>query len=389
MIYLDNNATTQTAPEAMEAMLPYFSERYGNPSSVHTFGREMEKVIQEARVCVAELLGAENPLEILFTSCGTEGDNTALRGVLAAEPKKRHLVTTAVEHSAILNLCQRLREEGVRVSLVPVDSKGNLDCDVLKKVITSDTALVSCMWANNETGAVFPVGKISEICREKGVLFHCDAVQAVGKIPIDLKKIGIDLLTLSGHKIHAPKGIGALYVRRGTRLKPFLVGGHQENGRRGGTENVPGIVALGIAARLARENIVDENTGVRALRDRLEKGILKACPEADVNGAISHRLPNTTNISFEFLEAGVILQKLSDEGICASSGSACTSGSLEPSHVLRAMRLSLTRTMGSIRFSLSRYNTGEEMDEALRRIPKIIADLRSATPSAMERTVAH
>ncbi|HOV85851.1 MAG TPA: cysteine desulfurase NifS [Syntrophobacteraceae bacterium] len=378
-LYFDNNATTRVAPEVLEAMLPYLKDFYGNPSSMHAFGGQVAVRVREAREQVAALLGAQ-PDEIVFTSCGTESDNAAIRSALLQAPEKRHIVTSRVEHPAVKALCADLALRGYRVTELPVDSEGRLDLDQYRKSLTPDTAIVSLMWANNETGVVFPVVEAAQIARERGVLFHTDAVQAVGKIPIDLSKTAIDMLSLSGHKLHAPKGIGALYLRRGTKFSPFLIGGHQEKGRRGGTENTPGIVALGKACELAAENLEIENTLVRRLRDRLENRILSLVPNTRVNGDRFNRLPNTTNISFEFVEGEAILLMMNEYGICASSGSACTSGSLQPSHVLRSMGVPYTMAHGSIRFSLSIYNTEEEVDFVLEKVPPIIETLRGLSP---------
>jgi cysteine desulfurase len=381
VIYVDNNATTRVAPEVLEAMEPFFCERYGNASSMHAFGGNVRHNLDAAREQVAALLGA-TPGEVVFTSCGTESDNTAVIGTLRASPEKRHIVTTRVEHPAIRSLCQYLAKERYEITEVPVNRQGELDVGYLADSIRPDTAIVSVMWANNETGVIFPVEEIAEIARAAGVVFHTDAVQAVGKLAIKLSESEIDLLSLSGHKLHAPKGVGALYVRRGTKLAPLLIGGHQEHGRRGGTENSPAIVGLGKAAELAAEHIVDENTRVKAMRDRLEKRILESTPDCFVNGRRDARLPNTTNISFEYVEGEAILLRLDELGICASSGSACTSGSLEPSHVMRAMGVPFTAAHGSIRFSLSIYNTDEEIDFIAEHVPPIIKELRAISPYA-------
>jgi len=378
-IYVDNNATTQVAPEVLEAMVPYFSQYYGNPSSMHRFGGNVGLKIAEARGQVAELLGAR-PEEIVFTSCGTESDSTAIWAALKANPDKKHIVTSRVEHPAVKNLCESLAKSGYRVSFVPVDAKGLLDLDAFYRSLSPDTALVSLMWANNETGVVFPIEQIAADLKQRGIVFHSDAVQAVGKIPIHLQAAGPDLLALSGHKLHAPKGVGALYVRKGTRFAPFLIGGHQEAGRRGGTENTAGIIGLGRACALAAAHLTEENTRVKALRDKLENGLLHAIPNAAVNGDRDQRLPNTTSIGFEFVEGEAILLMMDQLGICASSGSACTSGSLEPSHVLRAMGVPFTSAHGSIRFSLSIYNTEEEIDQIIAGLPPIIARLRELSP---------
>jgi len=379
-IYLDNNATTRVAPEVAEAMRPFFGELYGNASSMHSFGGQVRHHVERAREQVAALLGAD-PSEIVFTSCGTESDNAALRGTVEAHAGRRHhVVTTRVEHPAVLSTCRYLASHGCRLTELPVDREGLLDLQMLEDLITDDTAIVSVMWANNETGVLFPIEEIARLCQRKGVAFHTDAVQAVGKIPVDLSRTPIDLLALSGHKLHAPKGVGVLYVRKGTRLAPFILGGHQEGGKRAGTENVPYIVALGVAADLAARHIREEVTSVRTLRDRLEAGILASCPDAHVNGRRDQRLPNTANIGFEFVEGESILMDLDALGVCASSGSACTSGSLEPSHVLRAMGVPFTAAHGSIRFSLSRYNTQDEIDFVVAHMPPIIHRLRDLSP---------
>jgi cysteine desulfurase len=347
-IYLDNNATTRIDEEVLAALLPYLTIYYGNPSSMHTFGGQVGRVVRQARNQVASLLGAEDS-EIVFTSCGTEGDNAAIIAALKAQPNKKHIITTEVEHPAILNLCRRLEKDGYTVTYLSVNSKGQLDLDELEASLTGNTAVVSVMYANNETGVVFPIEQIGQIVKEYGALFHVDAVQAVGKIPLDMKTSTIDLLTLSGHKIHAPKGIGALYVRKGVRFRPLLIGGHQERGRRGGTENVAGIVALGKAAELAQQHLANISWEKR-LRDKLEQGILNTIPNTVVNGDPANRLPNSTNIGFKYIEGEAILLSLDEYGICASSGSACTSGSLEPSHVLRALGLPYSVLHGSIRY---------------------------------------
>jgi cysteine desulfurase len=378
-IYFDNNATTQVAPEVLEAMEPYFCQRYGNPSSMHSFGGQVKKEVERAREKVASLLGA-HPDEIVFTSCGTESDNAAVRGTLESYPGKNHFVTTRVEHPAVWNLCPYLRQKGYRVTEISVDRKGRISLDEVRSSLTDATALVSVMYANNETGVVFPIEEIGRIVKARGIPFHTDAVQAVGKVPLDMSKSTVDLLSLSGHKLHAPKGIGALYVRRGTKLAPFIIGGHQEKGRRGGTENVPYIVGLGKAAELAEQRMAEETTRVRMLRDRLEKGILERVPNVLINGDTEHRLPNTCSLSFEYVEGESILMMLNDLGVCASSGSACTSGSLEPSHVLRAMGVPFTAAHGSIRFSLSIYNTEEEVDFVVQHLPDIIEKLREISP---------
>ena len=379
IIYLDNNATTRVAPEVVEAMLPYFGEFYGNPSSMHTFGGQVGRDLEAARARLANLLGA-TPDEIIFTSCGTESDATALWSALRAHPDRRHIITSRVEHPAVKNLCESLAETGYRVTFVPVDRRGRLDLDYFHDHLSEDTAVVSLMWANNETGVIFPVEEIGAALRERGIPFHTDAVQAVGKVPIDLSRLPVDMLSLSGHKLHAAKGVGALYLRKGTPFTPYLIGGHQERGRRGGTENVASIIGLGRAAELAGGAIETENATVRALRDRLESELLARIPNAMVNGDPAHRLPNTSSIAFEFVEGESILLMMNEYGICASSGSACTSGSLEPSHVLRAMGVPFTAAHGSIRFSLSIYNTEAEIDRVIEILPPIIERLRSMSP---------
>ncbi len=379
VIYFDNNATTRVADEVYEAMQPYFTTLYGNPSSMHTFGGQVGIKIREARERVAGLLGCD-PSEIIFTSCGTESDSAAIHGALAASPQKRKVITTRVEHPAVLAVCRDLESHGYTVVELGVDKLGRLDLNELEHQLDNDTALVTIMYANNETGVIFPVEQIAEMVTSRGITFHTDAVQVVGKIPLKLAKSPINLLSLSGHKLHAPKGVGVLYVKKGTRIAPFLLGGHQEGGRRAGTENVPGIIGLGTACELAARHMDDENTRVRRLRDKLEREILKTCPDSRVNGDPRDRLPNTTNISFEYVEGEAILLLLDRHGICASSGSACTSGSLEPSHVLRAMGVPFTAAHGSIRFSLSRYNTEDEVDFTIPKMPAIINRLRELSP---------
>jgi cysteine desulfurase len=378
-IYLDNNATTQVAEEVLDAMLPYFRDLYGNPSSMHSFGGQVGRSIREAREQAAALIGAQ-PEEIIFTSCGTESDNAAIRSALAAHPDRRHILTSRVEHPAVKSLCAHLSRQGYRITELPVDKDGIMDMAQYERALTPDTAIVSLMWANNETGVLFPVEKAAELATERGILFHTDAVQAVGKIPINMRANAIDMLSISGHKLHAPKGIGILYVRKGTKFSPFLIGGHQEKERRGGTENTPSIIGLGKACELAARNMDRENRMVLLLRDRLETEILSRIPNSRVNGTRLYRLPNTTNISFEFVEGEAILLLMDDYGICASSGSACTSGSLQPSHVLRAMGVPFTMAHGSIRFSLSIYNTEEEIDFVIEKLPSIIERLRSMSP---------
>jgi cysteine desulfurase len=378
-VYVDNNATTRVAPEVLEVMLPFFSDYYGNPSSMHFFGGQVQKKVDEAREKVAEFLGAE-PSEIVFTSCGTESDNAAILGTLDSYPEKRHIITTRVEHPAVGNVSTYLGRKGYRITELSVDREGRLDLDELRESLTDGTAVVTVMYANNETGVIFPIEEMGEIVKAKGIPFHTDAVQAAGKIPLSMKKSKLDMLSISGHKLHAPKGIGILYIRKGTKFSPFLIGGHQEKGRRGGTENVPYIIGLGKACELAQKHLNEENIKIRALRDYLEAKLLEKIPNTLVNGDRKNRLPNTTSLSFEYVEGESILLLLSDLGICASSGSACTSGSLEPSHVLRAMGVPFTAAHGSIRFSLSIYNTKEEMDYIIEHLPAIIQRLRDISP---------
>ncbi len=384
VVYFDNNATTRIAPEVLEAMMPFLTEKYGNPSSMHSFGGQVRKHVEKAREQVAALLGAE-PDEILFTSCGTESDNAAIWSAMEHDARRRKLVTSRVEHPAVLSLAAVLSQRGRHVEYVPVNNKGILCLDALFEMLDDETALLSVMWANNETGNIYPVLELAEMAHRHGALFHTDAVQAVGKVPMNLKKSAIDYLSLSGHKLHAPKGVGALYVRRGAPFHQFMVGGHQEFGLRAGTENVPGIVGLGKAAELALEHMEEEQHRVRAMRDRLEQGLLAGCPDARVNGNPASRLPNTTNISFEFIEGESILLQLDRWNIAASSGSACTSGSLEPSHVLRAMGVPQTAIHGSVRFSLSRYNTIEEVEFVIEKTPPIIRWLRELSPYGRDK----
>ena len=383
-IYLDNNATTNIASEVLEEMLPYLKELYGNPSSMHTFGGQLHRKVEEARAKVAGLIGAE-PEEIIFTSCGTESDNTAIMSAVESLPDKKHIITSRVEHPAVLNFCKHLKRKGCRITFIQVDKQGRLKLDELSKAIDDDTALVSLMYANNETGVIFPLMEIGKMLKERGILFHTDAVQAAGKIPIDLKKLSVDMLSLSGHKLNAPKGIGALYVKKGTRFHSYIIGGHQEHGRRAGTENVASIVGLGRACEFAGENLYKEMSYLRGLRDKLETALLKLCPDARVNGDTENRLPNTSNLSFEYIEGEAILLKLNEFGICASSGSACTSGSLAPSPVLMAMDVPATAIHGSVRFSLSRYNTEAEVEKVIEIMPGIIEELRNLSPYGRQK----
>lgn len=379
-VYLDNNATTMVDPEVVEVMLPFFSAQYGNPSSLHSFGDQVGKALLQARRQVQQLLGAEHDSEIIFTSCGSESNNTAIFSALKAQPERREIITTAVEHPAILSVCDYLEKDGYTVHRLTVDGSGRLDLAQYQALLSDRVAIVSVMWANNETGTIFPVEEMASMAREAGVMFHTDAVQAVGKIPLSLKDTAIDMLSLSGHKLHAPKGVGVLYLRRGTRFRPLLRGGHQERGRRAGTENSAAIVALGKAAELAKQHLHEENSRVRALRDRLEQGLLAAVPNAFVTGDIDRRLPNTANIAFEYIEGEGILLMLNKAGIAASSGSACTSGSLEPSHVMKAMGIPYTAAHGTVRFSLSRYNTEEDIERVIAELPVIVERLRRLSP---------
>ena len=386
VVYLDNNATTMVDPLVFEEMKPYFCDLYGNPSSMHEFGGHVMKAVNKARERVKEFLGAKDAKEIIFTASGSEGDNMAIRGVLEANKNKKHIITTKIEHPAVLNVYKYLEKQGYEVTYLDVDSQGNLDLNQLSESITDDTALVSIMYANNETGVILPVEKAAKIVKQKNpkIKFHTDAVQAAGKIPFDVKNTEIDLMTIAGHKIHAPKGIGALYVKTGTLLPAFVIGGHQERGKRAGTENVPYIVGLGKACELAQKSMEFELNEVKRLRDKLENGILKTIYNAKINGSTTNRVPNTTNIGFQYIEGELILLHLSDLGICASSGSACTSGSLEPSHVLKSMGVPFESLHGSIRFSLSRFTTEEEIDYTLKVLPEVIFKLNNISPYQRE-----
>ncbi|MCJ1960846.1 cysteine desulfurase NifS [Novosphingobium mangrovi (ex Hu et al. 2023)] len=385
-VYLDNNATTRCDPRVVEAMMPYFSEQFGNASSMHAFGSEVGGALAKARKQLQELLGAEFDHEIVYTSGGTEADNMAILSALETQKGRDEVITSAVEHPAVLSLVAHLEKTGqAKVLIIPVDAKGRLDMEAYRKALGPRTAIVSIMWANNETGTIFPVAKLAEMAHEAGALFHTDAVQAVGKIPMDLKSTEIDMLSLSGHKLHGPKGVGALYVRKGVRLRPLVRGGHQERGRRAGTENAPGIIGLGRAAELAGEYMAEEQTRVAALRDRLEEGLLGAISHSFATGDVENRLPNTANVAFEYIEGEAILLLMNREGIAASSGSACTSGSLEPSHVLRAMNVPYTAAHGAIRFSFSRENTEADVERVLEVMPQIIARLREMSPFWRER----
>jgi len=382
MIYFDNNATTSLDPDVLEAMLPFLRENYGNPSSAYSFGKRVAQAVHHAREQLADLLGCE-PSELIFTSCGTESDNSAIQSAIQLDPDRRHLVTSKVEHSAIVKHAETLARRGYEVTWLSVNSDGLIDLRELENGIRPDTAIVSLIWANNETGVLFPIEEAAAICRAKGTLFHTDAVQAVGKIPIDLQKSSIQFLSLSGHKLHAPKGVGALYVNRRTRFNPYLIGGGQENKKRGGTENTASIVGLGVAAELAGVHLSEENAQVRALRDTFEEGILKRIPNVQLNGHRTLRLPNTSNLAIEGIDSEGMLMLLDQKGICCSAGSACTAGSLEPSHVLRAMGCSTDRARGSLRFSFSRLNTQEEVRQALEIVPRLVEKLRAMSSGVL------
>ena len=382
LIYLDNNATTKVDPLVLEAMLPYFKEEYANPSSVYEFAKRSNHAVRDARGVIKDFFNAKDEKEIIFTSCGSESANTGIRGVLNMNKNKRHIITTKVEHPCVLNLYRSLEKEGYKVDYIGVNSNGELDLAQLEEAIDEDTALVSVMYANNETGVVFPIKKISEIIKSKNpeTKFYVDAVQVTGKLPIDVQDLGVDMMGISGHKFHAPKGIGALYVNSKTLITPLIIGGHQERGKRAGTENVPYIVGMAKAAELAMDSLKYETTEIKRLRDKLEQNIVKNVFNARLNAGIINRVPNTTNIGFEYIEGELILLHLSDLGICASSGSACTSGSLEPSHVLRAMNVPFTAVHGSIRFSLSRFTTEKEIDYVCEQMPAIIEKLVRISP---------
>ena len=379
-IYMDNNATTMVDPEVVAEMMPFFTEQFGNPSSLHSFGNKVGFAIKKARKQVQRLIGAEFDSEIIFTSCGSESDSTAIHSALEAQPHRKEIITTVVEHPAVLNLCDHLETQGYIVHKLKVDDKGRLDMNEYKKVLSDKVAIVSVMWANNETGTIFPVEEMAELANEVGVMFHTDAVQAVGKLPIDMENSAIHMLSVSGHKLHAPKGVGVLYLKRGTRFRPLLRGGHQERGRRAGTENVASLVGMGKAAEIAMQQMEFENTQVKAMRDRLQEGVLAAIPNCFPTGDVDNRLPNTASIAFEFIEGEAILLLMNKIGIAASSGSACTSGSLEPSHVMMAMGIPYTAAHGTVRFSLSRYNTMDEVEYVIAELPAVVAKLRKLSP---------
>ncbi len=388
-VYFDNNATTRVAPEVRDVMLPFLDNLYGNPSSMHAFGGRVAKYVDRAREEVARFINC-SPEEIIFTSCATESDNAAIRGTADWFGRDLKVITTAVEHPAVLQPVRRLKAQGHETVELPVNGIGQIDLEQLRAELASAKGpkLVSAMWANNETGTVFPIAKIAEICKEYGAVLHTDAVQAAGKAKIDVQAVPVDMLSISGHKFHAPKGIGFMFVRKGTKLKPFMLGGHQESGRRAGTENVPYIVGLAKACELARLGMADEEKKLTALRDRLEAGIVAKCPNVRVNGDRENRLPNTLNVSFEYIEGEAIAYHLSDLGICISTGSACASGSLDPSHVIRAMGVPFTAVHGSVRFSLSRYSTDEEVDYVLEKLPPVIANLRELSPFGPDKDVS-
>ncbi len=382
LIYFDNNATTRVDDDVLASMMPYFTQEYSNPSSIYDFAKPSREAVKEARGQIKDFINASNEKEIIFTSGGSESANLAIRGVLNVNKNKRHIVTTKVEHACVLNLYQALEKEGYKVDYIDVNANGELDLAQLESAINFDTAIVSVMYANNETGVIFPIQKISEIIKSKNpeTKLFVDAVQVAGKIPIDVQTCGADLLGISGHKFHAPKGVGALYVNPRTMITPLIIGGHQERGKRAGTENVPYIIGMGKAAQLAADGLHYEATEVKRLRDKLEANILKTIPNARLNTGILNRVPNTTNIGFEYIEGELILLHLSDHGICASSGSACTSGDLEPSHVLRAMNVPFTAIHGSIRFSLSKYSTEKEVDYLSEVLPNIISKISDLSP---------
>lgn len=379
-IYLDNNATTKVDSAVVDVMIPFFTEQFGNPSSIHKYADGVARALKKARSQVQELIGAEHDSEIIFTSCGTESDSTAILSAIRAQPSRKEIITTTVEHPAILSLCENLEKEGYTIHRMPVDKCGRLNIEAYQKMLSDQVAIVSVMWANNETGTIFPVIEMAQMAHDAGVMFHTDAVQAVGKIPMMLQDTKIDMLSISGHKLHAPKGIGVLYLKRGTRFRPLLRGGHQERGRRAGTENTASIVGLGKACEMAMEHMEYENTQVKAMRDKLEEGIIASVPHCFITGDLNNRLPNTTDIAFEYIEGEAILMLLNKAGIAASSGSACTSGSLEPSHVMRAMQIPYTAAHGTIRFSFSRYNTLSEVEEVIKVMPEIAANLRKLSP---------
>ena len=380
-VYLDNNATTRVDEKVVAAMLPFFTESFGNASSTHDYGASVAPAMKAARQKVQALLGAEFDHEVIFTSGGTESDTTAILSALEALPNRREIVISAVEHPAILNVCQHLEKTGrAKVHFIGVDAAGKLDLDAYRAALSDQTALVSIQWANNETGVIFPVEELAQLAKNVGALFHTDAVQACGKIPLALKNLSIDMLSLSSHKLHGPKGIGALYVKKGVKLHPLFRGGKQERGRRAGTENIPGIIGLGAAAEIAAQNLEQDLARVKALRDRLESGLLAKIPLSRINGGNEDRLPNTSNVAFEHADGEAVLHRLDKAGIAASSGSACASGSMEPSHVLRAMQVPPVALQGAIRFSLSRDNSDADIDKLLEILPDIVETTREKSP---------
>ncbi|TXR53041.1 cysteine desulfurase NifS [Reinekea thalattae] len=378
--YLDNNATTQVDPKVIETMLPYLTDYYGNPSSIHSFGQPVGKALAHAREQVKNFIGAEHGSEVIFTSCATEATATAILSAVESFPDKKQIITSVVEHPATIELCKMLERKGYTIHWIGVDAQGRLDVEAYKQALSRDVAVVSLMWANNETGTLFPIQKLAMQAKQLGVLFHCDAVQAAGKIPVNVDFIDVDMLSISGHKFHAPKGVGVLYLRRGTKFRPMIRGGHQERGRRAGTENVTGIIALGKACELAAQSIFEDTARIELMRSRLEQGLRARIPNSFVTGDSKNRVPNTTNIAFEFVEGEAILLMLNQAGIAASSGSACTSGALEPSHVMKAMGIPYTAAHGAIRFSLSRFTTEDMIDHVLVTLPPIIEKLRALSP---------
>ncbi|MCL1074724.1 cysteine desulfurase NifS [Shewanella dokdonensis] len=380
MVYLDNNATTKLDPQVLEAMWPFLAEYYGNPSSIHQLGAKVGHALEDAREKVQTLLGAEYSTEIVFTSCATEATSTAILSAVEAMPERREIITSVVEHPATLQLCQHLERKGYKVHWIGVDRKGRLDVEAYRRALSEQVALVSIMWANNETGTLFPIEMLAKLAKEVGAQFHVDAVQVAGKYPINVQNSDIDMLSISGHKFHGPKGVGALYLRRGTRFRPLLRGGHQERGRRAGTENVASIIGMGVAAELAYQALPQQMTRLAMLRDRLEQGILARIPSTFVTGNPQQRVPNTSNIAIEYIEGEALLLMLNQVGIAASSGSACTSGSLEPSHVMKAMQIPFTAAHGTLRFSLSRFSSDDDVDYVLAQLPPIVERLRMLSP---------
>ena len=380
LVYLDNNATTRIDPKALEVMLPYLDTYYGNPSSIHRLGAVVGHAMETAREQVQQLIGAEHASEVIFTSCATEATSTAILSAVEAYPDKKEIITTQVEHPATLQLCQTLERKGYTIHWIGVDKKGRLDMTALKAALSRNVAIISIMWANNETGTIFPVEQVAQLAKRYGVVVHVDAVQMVGKCPVNVQSCPIDMLSISGHKFHAPKGVGALYVKRGTKFRPLLRGGHQERGRRAGTENAASVIAMGKAAEMAYIALETETQRIQMMRDRLEQGLLARIPSCFVTGFPKRRVPNTTNIAVEYIEGEALLLMMNQVGIAASSGSACTSGSLEPSHVMKAMQIPFTAAHGTLRFSLSRFTTDEDIDHVLEQLPPIVERLREMSP---------